>query len=62
MVALSGPNGAGKSTLLNCLSGIVRPTAGSILFEGGRIARMAPGRVSRLGLLQSPEGGRRWPK
>ena len=56
MVALIGPNGAGKSTLLNCICGIVRPSGGSILFEGREIAQMAAWRVSRLGVLQSPEG------
>jgi branched-chain amino acid transport system ATP-binding protein len=56
MVALIGPNGAGKSTLLNCISGIVRPTAGSIVFEGHDATGQAPWLVSRLGLLQVPEG------
>ncbi|MER2534107.1 MAG: ABC transporter ATP-binding protein [Rhizobiaceae bacterium] len=56
MVALIGPNGAGKSTLLNCVSGIVRPTAGSVLFQDADITRMPPYRVSQLGLQQVPEG------
>jgi branched-chain amino acid transport system ATP-binding protein len=56
MVALIGPNGAGKSTLLNCLSGIVRPRAGSIVFDGKDITRAAPYTVSRAGLLHVPEG------
>jgi branched-chain amino acid transport system ATP-binding protein len=56
MVALIGPNGAGKSTLLNCLSGLVRPRAGSIDFAGRDIARTAPYSVARSGLLHVPEG------
>ena len=55
-VALIGPNGAGKSTLLNCLSGVVRATAGSIKFEGQELVGTAPWNVSRKGLLQVPEG------
>jgi len=56
MVALIGPNGAGKSTLLNALSGVVRPRSGSIAFAGRALAGMAPFQISRLGLLQVPEG------
>ena len=55
-VALIGPNGAGKSTLLNCLSGVVRPSAGSIRFEDRELAGEAPWNVARSGLLQVPEG------
>ncbi len=55
-VALIGPNGAGKSTLLNCLSGVVRPTGGSIRFMGEELVGVAPWHVSRKGLLQVPEG------
>lgn len=55
-VALIGPNGAGKSTLLNCLSGVVRPTGGSIRFQGEELLGVAPWHVSRKGLIQVPEG------
>jgi len=56
MVALIGPNGAGKSTLLNCLSGVVAPAAGSIMFDGREIGAASPWTISRAGLLQVPEG------
>lgn len=56
MVALIGPNGAGKSTLLNAVSGIVRPTGGSIRFDGRDINGTAAFRIARQGLLQVPEG------
>lgn len=56
VVALVGPNGAGKSTLLNCLSGIVRPAAGSIRLDDVECAGEQPWRVARRGLLQVPEG------
>ncbi len=55
-VALIGPNGAGKSTLLNCLSGVVRPTGGSIRFQGQELLGVAPWHIARRGLLQVPEG------
>ena len=55
-VALIGPNGAGKSTLLNCLSGVVRTSAGSIRFLDEELAGTAPWDVARKGLLQVPEG------
>jgi branched-chain amino acid transport system ATP-binding protein len=55
-VSLIGSNGAGKSTLLNTISGLLRPRAGSILFEGTNIVRLPPHMISRRGLLQVPEG------
>ena len=55
-VALIGPNGAGKSTLLNCVSGIVRPSGGTIDFEGKSLNGSPPWRIARLGLVQVPEG------
>jgi branched-chain amino acid transport system ATP-binding protein len=56
MVALIGPNGAGKSTLLNCISGVVKPSSGTILLDGEDVAGLSPWTVSRKGLLQVPEG------
>lgn len=56
MVALIGPNGAGKSTLLNCISGVVKPTGGTIGFEDIEITGVAPWAIAQRGLLQVPEG------
>lgn len=56
MVALIGSNGAGKSTLLNALSRTVNPQKGVVTFNGQTITRIPPHKVSRLGLLQVPEG------
>jgi branched-chain amino acid transport system ATP-binding protein len=56
IVTLIGANGAGKTTLLKTISGLIRPTAGSILFEGRNIARQPAHKIVALGLSQVPEG------
>lgn len=56
MVALIGPNGAGKSSLLNAISRIVKPTGGSIAFDGQPLHNSMSHAVARLGILQVPEG------
>jgi branched-chain amino acid transport system ATP-binding protein len=58
IVALVGSNGAGKSTLLRAVSGLLRPAAGRIVFEGSDIAGLAPHRIIDLGLLHVAEGRR----
>lgn len=55
-VGLIGSNGAGKSTLLNCLSGLVRPSGGSMKFDGIDIGSTSAAKVARSGLVQVPEG------
>ena len=49
VTALIGPNGAGKTTLINCLSGVIRPEAGEIWFEGTNLAGMPAHRVGCRG-------------
>lgn len=56
IVALIGPNGAGKTTLMNLISGLVRPTAGKVLFRGKDITALSPEKIVRLGIGQVPEG------
>jgi branched-chain amino acid transport system ATP-binding protein len=51
--AIIGPNGAGKSTFFNCLTGVVRPTSGSVLFNGRNITGMPPNRISQQGIARS---------
>jgi branched-chain amino acid transport system ATP-binding protein len=51
--AIIGPNGAGKSTFFNCLTGVMRPTSGRILFNGEDITGLSPDRISRKGIARS---------
>lgn len=48
-----GPNGAGKTTLFNVISGIYRPTSGTITFEGNRIDGFKPSKIARMGLVRT---------
>jgi branched-chain amino acid transport system ATP-binding protein len=56
IVTLIGSNGAGKSTTLRTISGLLRPSKGTILFEGKSIAGRPPHEIVRLGIAQAPEG------
>ena len=58
IVTLLGANGAGKSTTLCAISGLVRPSSGSILFQGKALHTLPPHEVVRCGITQSPEGRR----
>ena len=61
IVALLGSNGAGKSTLNNNVSGLYRPFAGAIGFEGEPLAGASSMRIVERGLVQVPEGRRVFP-
>ena len=56
IVSLIGANGAGKTTLLKTISGLLRPTRGSIEFEGESIVRRPPHTIVELGISHVPEG------
>ena len=62
IVALIGSNGAGKSTLLNTISGLVPPSSGTIEFKGKNITTLSSEEVVKLGISQSPEGRRVFPR
>lgn len=62
IVSLLGTNGAGKSTTLRTISGLIKPVSGSIKFEGKRIDGVPAHKVVSLGIAQSPEGRRLFPK
>jgi branched-chain amino acid transport system ATP-binding protein len=61
VVTLLGANGAGKSTTLRAISGLAKPAAGEILFDGKSIAGLRPEAVVRLGISHVPEGRRVFP-
>ena len=61
-VTLIGSNGAGKSTTLRSISGLTPPRTGDIVFEGENITRTQPADIVKLGISQSPEGRRCFPR
>jgi branched-chain amino acid transport system ATP-binding protein len=58
IVAIVGANGAGKSTLVHVISGLLRPTSGTITFQGQRIDGLSPNAIVELGISHIPEGRR----
>jgi branched-chain amino acid transport system ATP-binding protein len=51
--AIIGPNGAGKSTFFNCLTGVLRPTSGRIIFNGDDITGLPSNAISQKGIARS---------
>jgi branched-chain amino acid transport system ATP-binding protein len=62
IVTLIGANGAGKTTTLRTILGTVRARRGSVSFDGRRLDGLATDRIVRLGIAQSPEGRRIFPR
>jgi branched-chain amino acid transport system ATP-binding protein len=62
IVTLIGANGAGKSTLLMTICGSPRAREGSVVFEGRDLSRLPTNEIMRLGIAQSPEGRRIFPR
>jgi len=62
VVTLIGSNGAGKTTTLRTIMGLLVPRAGQITLEGQRIEALPTDRIVRLGIAQSPEGRRIFPR
>ena len=56
LVTLVGANGAGKSSVINAVSGMLRPRAGTVTFEGRDITRTPAHKLVQQGLVQVPEG------
>jgi len=61
VLAVLGPNGAGKTTLARALTGVVRPRAGAITFDGRRIDHLSPTAIVKAGLTAVPQGRRIFP-
>ena len=62
ITCLLGANGAGKSTTLRAISGLVKLTGGSIIFDGTNISGMAPYKITELGIAHVPEGRQVFPE
>lgn len=56
LVAVIGANGAGKTTLLRAISGLLRPSSGSVVIDGQSLVGMAPHKVVGTGVVHVPEG------
>jgi branched-chain amino acid transport system ATP-binding protein len=56
VVALIGANGAGKTTTMRAISGMIRPSQGSVTLDGKPVHELVPSRIARLGLAHAPEG------
>ena len=62
IVTLIGSNGAGKTTTLRTINGIIAPRAGKVVFAGQDITRRPAHDIVKLGIAQSPEGRRLFPR
>jgi branched-chain amino acid transport system ATP-binding protein len=62
IVGIIGANAAGKSTMLSCISGIIIPSSGSIIYNGVSLINMPPFKIVEMGLVQTPEGRLLFPK
>jgi len=60
-VTIIGSNGAGKTTLLKAISGIIKPSSGSIDFRGERLDGLAPHKICEMGIIHIPEGRKIFP-
>jgi len=56
VVALIGANGAGKTTTMRAISGLIRPSKGSVTLDGKPVQDLPASRIARLGLAHAPEG------
>ena len=62
ITGLIGPNGAGKTTLFNCISGVVPPDSGTVLFGGRDITGWRPDRIASIGLVRTFQIARGFPR
>lgn len=62
IVTVIGANSSGKSTMMSCISGIMKPTAGKIIFEDNELQNCSPDKIVEQGIIQVPEGRLLFPK
>ena len=62
ITGLIGPNGAGKTTLFNCVSGLIPPDSGRVVFDGHDVTGWPPHRVTRRGLVRTFQIARGFPR
>jgi branched-chain amino acid transport system ATP-binding protein len=60
ILGLIGPNGAGKTTCFNAITGVYRPTSGSVTFDGSALGRMKRHQITRLGIARTFQNIRLW--
>jgi branched-chain amino acid transport system ATP-binding protein len=61
ILGLIGPNGAGKTTFFNLISGVIRPTAGRVIFEGKDITASSPHAIAKKGIVRTFQGDNVFP-
>jgi branched-chain amino acid transport system ATP-binding protein len=62
ILSIIGPNGAGKTTLFNCLTGVIRPSSGSVRVQGREISGLPPHKVASLGIVRTFQNIRLFPE